>query len=250
MLRLMQLTMLFSTLASSTMAQVIFNARASTVDSLITDTSSVRRAAISTCLEADNKTDRINRPSSPDTERRIDSLLETTAIARAGDLKRSLLADWVVADWLCTIPSIPPVRLTSKDSYRISSRFGWRIHPVRHKAHVHTGIDLPCPTGTPVYSTADGMVTKVAWDQNGLGLTVYVKHLSGYVSIYGHLSSCAVRQGDYVKRGTNIGRVGSTGNATGPHLHYAVLYKEKPINPERFCLLWLKWLDVNISTAN
>jgi murein DD-endopeptidase MepM/ murein hydrolase activator NlpD len=143
------------------------------------------------------------------------------------------------SDWLRSIPAIPPVRLASYTQYRISSHFGWRVHPINGKRHRHTGIDLPYPVDTPIYATADGVVNQLISDQAGLGFAVSIRHPSGYESVYGHLSACTVRAGDTVLRGEMIGRVGSTGRSTGPHLHYAILYLGKPINPEHYCLLWL-----------
>ncbi|WP_460983587.1 M23 family metallopeptidase [Spirosoma fluminis] len=155
------------------------------------------------------------------------------------------------SDWLRSIPSIPPVRLSSYTQYRISSHFGWRVHPIDGKRHRHTGIDLPYPAGTPVYATADGVVDQLVSDQTGLGLAVTIKHPSGYESVYGHLSASTVRVGDTVLRGAMIGRVGSTGRSTGPHLHYAILYLGKPVNPEDYCLLWLTVTKVKpIRTIN
>jgi murein DD-endopeptidase MepM/ murein hydrolase activator NlpD len=142
-------------------------------------------------------------------------------------------------DWLRSIPAIPPVRLSSYTQYRISSRFEWRLHPINGKRHRHTGIDLPYPAGTPIYATADGVVDQLISDQEGLGLAIIIKHPSGYESVYGHLSACTVRAGDTVLRGAMIGRVGSTGRSTGPHLHYAILYHGKPVDPEHYFLLWL-----------
>lgn len=144
------------------------------------------------------------------------------------------------SDWLRSIPAIPPVRLSSYTQYRISSHFGWRVHPIDGKRHRHTGIDLPHPAGTPVYATADGVVDQLVSDQTGLGLAVTIKHPSGYESVYGHLSASIVRAGDTVLRGAMIGRVGSTGRSTGPHLHYAILLNNRPVNPIYYCFLWMK----------
>jgi murein DD-endopeptidase MepM/ murein hydrolase activator NlpD len=145
------------------------------------------------------------------------------------------------------IPAIPPVRLTSWQDYRVSSRFGWRIHPIGGDARLHNGMDIPQPAGTPVYATAGGVVKWVTWEVDGLGLAVCVEHPTGYQSIYGHLSAYAVRKGDVVQRGTLLGQVGSTGRSTGPHLHYAILYRGKPVDPERYCFLWMKLAQARLS---
>lgn len=138
------------------------------------------------------------------------------------------------------IPAIPPVRFLRWQDYRVSSRFGWRQHPIGGDIRLHNGIDLPQPAGTPVFATADGVVERISWQPNGLGLAMCLEHATGYQSIYGHLSGYAVREGDKVKRGTLIGRVGSTGRSTGPHLHYTILYQGKPVDPARYCFLWMK----------
>ena len=92
-----------------------------------------------------------------------------------------------------------------------------------------------------MFATADGIVKWISWQPNGLGLAVCLEHpTTGYQSIYGHLSGYAVREGDRVRRGTLIGRVGSTGHSTGPHLHYTILYRGKPVDPARYCFLWMK----------
>jgi len=138
------------------------------------------------------------------------------------------------------IPAIPPVRLQSWQDYRISSRFGWRIHPIGGNTRLHNGLDLPQPIGTPVYATATGKVKWVMWESNGLGLAVCVKHPTGYETVYGHLSTYAVRQGDNIQQGMLIGQVGNTGRTTGPHLHYSILYRGKPVDSERYCFLWMR----------
>lgn len=139
------------------------------------------------------------------------------------------------------IPAIPPVRFLTWQDYRVSSRFGWRQHPIGGDIRLHNGIDLPQPAGTPVFATADGVVKWISWQPNGLGLAVYLEHPTGYQSIYGHLSAYSVRKGDRVQQGTLIGKVGNTGRSTGPHLHYTILYLGKPVDPARYCFLWIKW---------
>ena len=142
--------------------------------------------------------------------------------------------------YLELIPAIPPVRFLTWQDYRVSSRFGWRQHPIGGDIRVHNGIDLPQPAGTPVFATADRVVKWISWQPDGLGLAVCLEHPTGYQSIYGHLSDYAVREGNNVRRGTLIGRVGSTGRSTGPHLHYTILYRGKPVDPARYCFLWMK----------
>ncbi|MCP5152339.1 MAG: peptidoglycan DD-metalloendopeptidase family protein [Ectothiorhodospiraceae bacterium] len=105
---------------------------------------------------------------------------------------------------------------------RISSRFTLaRMHPVLHRFRAHKGVDYAAPRGTPVKATGDGKVAFVG-RKGGYGKTVVLQHGSAYTTLYGHLSRFArgLRQGDRVTQGDLIGYVGSTGLATGPHLHY------------------------------
>ncbi|WP_225886913.1 M23 family metallopeptidase [Nodosilinea nodulosa] len=102
----------------------------------------------------------------------------------------------------------------------ISSVFGWRMHPIQNTWRFHAGDDLAAPTGTPVLATRAGRVT-VSGLLGGYGLTVILRHDDGTLeSRYGHLSQLAVRAGEWVEQGEVIGLVGSTGNSTGPHLHF------------------------------
>lgn len=102
----------------------------------------------------------------------------------------------------------------------ISSAFGWRVHPITGTHRMHSGTDLAAPMGTPVLAAYEGEVA-VADSLGGYGLTVIVRHEAGtQESRYGHLSEILVRVGDWIEQGTVIGRVGSTGMSTGPHLHF------------------------------
>jgi len=102
----------------------------------------------------------------------------------------------------------------------ISSIFGWRIHPISGEQRFHTGTDLAASLGTPVVAAYAGQVALADW-LGGYGLTVVMDHNKGsQQTLYGHLSELFVKPGEWVKQGTEIGRVGSTGNSTGPHLHF------------------------------
>lgn len=142
-----------------------------------------------------------------------------------------------------TIPSILPVRLKNLAEYRVSSAYGQRVHPITGKLRTHAGIDLPQPRLTPVYATADGVVDRVLWEPDGLGLAVFIAHPSGYQTGYGHLEDHAVLVGQPVRRGDVIGRVGSTGLSTGPHLHYTVLAGSVPVDPAGYCFLLINVIN-------
>lgn len=119
---------------------------------------------------------------------------------------------------------------------RLSSRYGPRTHPVLGVVRHHDGIDLATPAGSPVYATADGVVETVRRSAT-LGLAVTLRHAHGLRTVYGHLSRCGLRAGQAVRRGQRIGAVGSTGRATGPHLHYALRQGGRFIDPLRFSAL-------------
>jgi murein DD-endopeptidase MepM/ murein hydrolase activator NlpD len=116
---------------------------------------------------------------------------------------------------------------------RISSGFGYsRLHPVLNRSRPHYGVDLAAPNGTPVHAIADGAVEMAAW-HGGYGRYVQIRHDDVYQSGYGHLSRIAsgLRPGSVVRRGDVIGYVGSTGLATGPHLHYVMYKNDQFIDP-------------------
>lgn len=101
----------------------------------------------------------------------------------------------------------------------VTSNFGWRIHPISGDSRFHRGIDLGAPYGSPVVSAKAGVI-ETAGDMDGYGLTVVVRHKDGQQTLYAHLSGIYVQPGETVKQGQLIGLVGSTGNSTGPHLHF------------------------------
>ncbi len=100
-----------------------------------------------------------------------------------------------------------------------TSPFGVRIDPFVHEAAMHTGMDFRGDVGDPIHATAAGTVTKAGWD-GGYGQMVEIDHGNGLATRYGHLSEIDVAVGDKVRIGQVIGRLGSTGRSTGPHLHY------------------------------
>ncbi|ULJ68664.1 M23 family metallopeptidase [Wielerella bovis] len=120
---------------------------------------------------------------------------------------------------------------------RISSPYGIRIHPIFRTVRMHTGIDYAAPTGTKVLSPSDGVVSFRGW-KGGYGNTVMVRHSDGMETLYAHLSSFIqnVDMGTPVGAGTVIGLVGSTGNSTGPHLHYEVRINGQHVNPAAVAL--------------
>jgi murein DD-endopeptidase MepM/ murein hydrolase activator NlpD len=118
---------------------------------------------------------------------------------------------------------------------RYSSYFGRRLDPIVHSGQFHNGVDIAAPYGTPVGAACDGIVSSSGW-MGGFGNAVIIEHRNGYRSLYGHMSSISVRQGQKIKAGNFVGRVGSTGWSTGPHLHFTLSQNGKYINPLQ--VLW------------
>ena len=115
-----------------------------------------------------------------------------------------------------------------------SSSFGWRASPFTGARSYHSGVDMACPMGTNIYAALPGKVTATGYNST-YGNYVIVAHHSGYKTLYGHMSAITCVSGQYVTQDTRIGRVGSTGMSTGPHLHFTVFKNGKQVNPEN---LW------------
>jgi murein DD-endopeptidase MepM/ murein hydrolase activator NlpD len=119
---------------------------------------------------------------------------------------------------------------------KLESAFGGRRNPFGGGSYeFHTGQDIDAPWGAPVVAGATGTVSFVGW-QNGYGQLVVIDHGGGLTTRYGHLSHIEVPQGKTVVRGELVGRVGSTGRSTGPHLHYEVRINDEPVNPLQYLL--------------
>ncbi len=127
--------------------------------------------------------------------------------------------------------SLPLYRPTMNGS--VSSRFGSRVDPFNGRMAMHSGMDFKASRGTPVHAAGSGIVIK-AGRKGGYGKIVEIKHSNGYTTRYAHLSRILVRLGQKVDMEHIIGKVGTTGRSTGPHLHYEVRKNDKPINPMRF----------------
>ncbi len=119
-------------------------------------------------------------------------------------------------------------------NHTINSRFGLRHLVGERRARAHQGIDIAAPTGTPVRATADGVVVSSGYDAGGYGNFIEVRHANGVRSFYGHLSRIEARAGQAVSAGQRIGRVGSTGYSTGPHLHFEIRRAGTRLNPTRY----------------
>jgi LysM repeat protein len=113
---------------------------------------------------------------------------------------------------------------------RVSSGYGWRIHPILKNRHFHGGIDIVAPEGTPVKAAASGKVAEVG-NRGNYGLAVVLEHSGGVTTWYGHNSKVLVRVGDHVKQGQTIALVGRTGLTTGPHLDFRIKIGDQTVDP-------------------
>jgi murein DD-endopeptidase MepM/ murein hydrolase activator NlpD len=126
-----------------------------------------------------------------------------------------------------------PVRVPLMQPLELSSGFGVRVDPFIRAPAMHTGIDFRSNTGDPIRVTADGTVTTAGWS-GGYGRMVEVDHGNGFATRYGHMSAISVSVGQSVKAGQFIGKVGSTGRSTGPHLHYETRVNGEAVDPHKF----------------
>jgi len=134
-------------------------------------------------------------------------------------------APFIVRPSTVSIPSRIPV-----DGVSLTSGFGMRWHPVLGGRREHKGVDLAAPSGTPVYASADGVVSRAEWFSS-YGLFVSLEHGGEIQTRYGHMSRLNVYAGQAVHKGDLIGYVGTTGRSTGPHLHYEVRIAGTAVNP-------------------
>jgi murein DD-endopeptidase MepM/ murein hydrolase activator NlpD len=123
-----------------------------------------------------------------------------------------------------------PFATPVKSGYRFTSGFGYRRDPKTGGRRLHKGVDFAGPVGTPLYATADGVVTHAGW-LSGYGRLVKIQHQFGIETRYAHMSKIRVNVGQRVSRGERIGDMGASGRVTGPHLHYEVRVGGKAVNP-------------------
>ena len=161
----------------------------------------------------------------------------STVTTADGDRQfEQLFASWErmdkVSAGIATTPVSVPSAMPLTDA-RLSSGYGMRNHPVLGGMRGHKGVDLAAPTGTPVYATADGFVSKADWFSS-YGKYIAIEHGASLQTRFAHLSEMVVSAGDKVKKGDLIGYVGSTGRSTGPHLHYEVRVDGVAVDPSPY----------------
>ncbi len=171
-------------------------------------------------------------PALKATVKRMDNLIKRSYL-------QSVLLDEVqgisltAGDMISHIPGVPPL-VPDRSLAHLSSTFGRRTDPIYGVVRFHEGQDFASPAGTPVYATGDGVVVKTDFKFTGYGNEIIIDHGFGYRTRYAHLSRIDVGEGVQIRRGDQIGAVGSTGKSTGPHLHYEVIYRGTPVNPWQF----------------
>lgn len=118
--------------------------------------------------------------------------------------------------------------------YSPGSAYGWRMHPIYNEMRFHAGEDIGAPSGTPILAADSGMATVIPDNGNGYGNYIMINHGGGRVTLYAHMSAFAISNGETVSQGQTIGYVGSTGNSTGPHLHFEVRVNGATTDPKQY----------------
>ena len=160
----------------------------------------------------------------------LDEMALATLAAKMGRLEEDMRAYEAILRQRGYTPTVWPVE------GKLEGGFGGRRNPFGGGGYeFHSGQDIEAGWGAPVVAGASGRVSFVGW-QNGYGQLVVIDHGGGLTTRYGHLSHIDVTQGQTVARSQFIGRIGSTGRSTGPHLHYEVRYHDEPVNPLQYLL--------------
>jgi len=160
------------------------------------------------------------------------SLLVDSKVLNNITLSKKEGNDLIATNYLSKLPVSFPINI---DIFKhISSGFGFRIHPIYKQWKHHAGIDIDAPKGTDIISTCDGKVIEVERFKFGYGNKVIIEHCCNYKTLYAHLDSITVKEGQIIKQGDKIGTVGSSGRSTGDHLHYELRENNIPRDPIAF----------------
>lgn len=150
------------------------------------------------------------------------------------EVDRQILKEEIVMEAVAKVvergTKVPPTYIKPVSGGRLTSGFGGRTAPVAGASTNHKGVDWAVPTGTAVYASCGGTVSKAGWG-SGYGYVVYIEHEDGRQTRYGHLSKVQVKVGQKVRQGEKIALSGSTGNVSGPHLHFEILINGSQVNP-------------------
>ncbi len=160
--------------------------------------------------------------------REQDELIEALEAAVEEERKQILKDNGLVLEYDGGAFKFPVAKYT-----RVSSQFGWRLHPTLGVDKFHNGVDLASPSGTAIYAAYDGVVVAAAYGAT-MGNYVMINHGAGLYTIYMHASKLYVSTGDIVARGDTIAAVGSTGRSTGPHLHFGVRLNGEYVSPKNY----------------
>ena len=163
---------------------------------------------------------------------RLDNLTRRTCV-QTQSFDEILSVSKEAGDMASCIPAVPPV-IPDPSIYTLSSTFGYRTDPFDGSKRRHTGVDFAMKVGNPVFATGDGVVESVAFDFFGYGNCVVINHGFGFKTMYAHLNTVKVIEGMKVHRGDQIAESGKSGRASGPHLHYEVLYRNEKVNPANY----------------
>jgi len=162
----------------------------------------------------------------------IPAEIDAKALARDPALAR-VMRDVATAKRLEALLAFVPLRMPLSGDPELTSPFGYRPDPFLGKLMLHPGVDLAEPYGAEIHAAAAGRVTH-AGPAGGYGIMVEIDHGNGLATRYAHMSEALVEEGESVDKGAVLGRLGSTGRSTGPHLHYEVRVDGEPVDPERF----------------
>lgn len=192
--------------------------------------STIRNSTSGTVGKYDYLTELSNPELIVNTSKKVD-LISRQLYVQSKSFDEILTLSKQQKDRLQHIPSIQPV--ANKDLSRVASGYGTRIDPIYGTMRFHAGMDFASKEGTHIYATGDGVVVWADWRQ-GYGNCIIIDHGYGFETLYGHMSAYVAKAGQKVKRGELIGKVGSTGKSTGPHLHYEVHVKGSVDNPAKY----------------
>ena len=163
---------------------------------------------------------------------RVGQHVRTLHEALVKKIDHFLMLDLILTKHVATIAR-QPTAMPLASSSPVSSTYGWRRHPFHAAPSLHEGLDFAAPMGTPILAASGGVV-RTAANQGSFGNLVEIDHGEGLLTRYAHAQVLLVKQGDLVRRGQIIARVGSTGLSTGPHLHFEVRRHDKPLDPRGY----------------